>query len=63
LSRLARSRGDLAGARSMLNGVLKPEPPSRRFDDPWWTYYRRDAENAERELDIWRRTVAARTAS
>jgi tetratricopeptide (TPR) repeat protein len=63
LSRLARSRGDLAGARSMLDRVLKPEPPSRRFDDPWWTYYRRDAENAERELDIWRRTVAARTAS
>ncbi|MGH9308381.1 MAG: VWA domain-containing protein [Vicinamibacterales bacterium] len=59
LSRLARSRGDHAVATSMLDRVLEHRPPAHTVGDPWWTYYRRDPENPERQLDEWRRTVTA----
>lgn len=61
LSRLARAQGDRASAASLLERVLSPSPVARRFEDPWWTYYLRDAGTPERLLDEWRLTVAARS--
>lgn len=57
LSRLTRAQGDHTGAAALLGRAVTPAPAARRVEDPWWSYYQRDAATPERLLDAWRADV------